>query len=310
MSFVLFRCYVNRYINKENSVEVSLLSGLFCFFKRKHMAEQTQRVWTPPPTIESLYAATDGNQFSSINRPTAGARTVTPLPDGKESLQLYSLATPNGQKVGILLEELGVPYDAHFISIMQGDQFGSGFVQVNPNSKIPSLTDKDGPGHEPIHLFESGAICLYLAQKFGKFLPSSERDVALMHCWIQWQMSAQGPMSGNFGHFFVYAPAGEVEARNYGVARYGMEVQRLCSVLNNHLENRQYIVGNEYTIADMIIFPWFQQIRTGYIHKSGIGANQFLNASQYQHVCRWADHLLERPAVQRGLKVCSTRPNL
>jgi GST-like protein len=206
------------------------------------------------------------------------------------------------------LEELGVPYDAHFISIMSGDQFTSGFVDVNPNSKIPALVDRGTSDGQPLHLFESAGICLYLAQKYGKFIPANPRDVADMHCWIYWQMAGQGPMAGNFGHFFVYAPPSEGSARNYGVARYGMETQRLCSVLDRHLSNRQFVVGEEYSLADMMILPWFLALRTGYKHSSGVTACDFLNIPQYTHVNQWADRLLQRPAVARGLKVCSERP--
>jgi len=277
---------------------------LICLFL-KEMAEES---WVPPPKIEDLYAAANGSQMSSINRPTAGPRQQKDLPVGKESLQLYSLATPNGKKVSILLEELGVPYDAHFISIMKGDQFDSGFVDVNPNSKIPALVDLDAEGG-PLKLFESGAICLYLAEKYGKFLPQNRRDLALANCWIQWQMAGQGPMTGNFGHFFVYAPANQIQARNYGVARYGMEVQRLCSVLDNHLSTHKYLVGEEYSVADIVVFPWFHQLLTGYKNSSGIAAGDFLSVSQYKHANEWAARILERPAVQRGLLVCNNPDN-
>mmetsp|Transcript_41946 Transcript_41946/g.58642 ORF Transcript_41946/g.58642 Transcript_41946/m.58642 type:complete len:277 (+) Transcript_41946:143-973(+) len=272
--------------------------------------EEETKEFTPPTKIEELYKKAEGNKFASINRPTAGPREERALPVGSSALQLYSLATPNGWKVGIILEELGVEYDAHFISIMQGDQFTSGFVNVNPNSKIPALVDNEGPGGRQISIFESGPIMMYLARKFKKFLPDNEYDLVQVECWVAWQLATQGVMTGNFGHFFVYAPKDQVEARNYGVARYGMEVQRLCDVLDRHLQDKEWIVGDQYTVADMIIFPWFHQVRTGYKHSSGIQAGDFLSVSQYKNALAWADRILARPAVQRGLKVCSSKPNL
>jgi len=263
------------------------------------MAEE----WTPPAKVEDLFKVTQGNQFSSINSPNAGARTERVLPVGDAPIQLYSLNTPNGQKVGILLEELGVKYDAHVISL-SGDQFTSGFVDVNPNSKIPAAIDKEGPGG-PIHLFESASIMLYLAEKYNRFIPTDKRLRTEVMNWLFWQVGGQGPMTGNFGHFMVYAPADKKDARDYGVARYGMEVQRLCSVLETHLSKRKFMVGEEYTIADMAIFPWFNQIRGAYKHKSGMSANEFLSVSKYVHTIAWADRILERPAVKKGLTVCS-----
>jgi len=170
--------------------------------------------------------------------------------------------------------------------------------------KIPSALDKDGPDGKPIHLFESASIVLYLAEKHNKFIPQDKRRKTEMMNWLFWQMAGQGPMTGNFGHFMVYAPGDKKETRNYGVARYGMEVQRLCSVLDQHLANNQYIVGDEYTIADMCIFPWFNQLKVGYKHKSGIGADTFLSVEQYKHANAWADRVGARPAVQRGITVC------
>jgi len=259
-----------------------------------------QKIWNPPAKIEDLFAATTGNAFSGLNSNKAGSRVEKELPDGKNSIQLYSTMTPNGIKVHILLEELGIEYDAHTINIGKGDQFNSGFVGVNPNSKIPALLDKHGPDGKPINVFESAAILLYLGEKFNKFLPATPRGKVDLYSWLFWQMAGQGPMSGNFGHFMVYAPDTKSETRDYGVARYGMEAQRLCSVLDIHLTGRKYILGDEYTIADMAIFPWFQQLRTGYIHKSGIGAKDFLSVDQYTHAIAWADRLNERPAVQRA----------
>jgi len=205
--------------------------------------------------------------------------------------------------VSILLEELGVEYDAHPISISKGDQFNSGFVQLNPNSKIPAIRDLDGPEGKPIDVFESASIMIYLADKFKKFLPTDPRLRTEAMTWIFWQMSAQGPMTGQFGHFFVYAPDDQIDTRNYGVGRYGMEVQRLCSVLDTHLQGKKYVVGEEYTIADMILLPWYNILRTGYQNKYGIMPNEFLTISQYKNANAWADRLLERPGVQRGLQV-------
>lgn len=219
---------------------------------------------------------------------------------------MFSLATPNGHKVGILLEELGVDYDAHVINIGKGDQFTSGFVSVNPNSKIPALLDKDGPDGQPISVFESVSICLYLAEKFkSPLLPADFRLRTEVLNWLMFQTSGQGPMTGNFGHFFVYAPPDKLEARDYGVGRYGMEVQRICSVMDRHLEGRTYFVGEQYSLADVVLFPWFHQLRVGYKHSSGVAAAQFLRVDQYTNCNAWADRILARPAVVRGLQVCS-----
>jgi len=261
-------------------------------------------VWKPPAKIEELFASTGGNQFAAINAPTAGPRVEQDLPVGSAPFQLYSLATPNGQKVGIILEELGIDYDAHSINIGKGDQFTSGFVGVNPNSKIPAAVDRDGPGGSPINLFESGSIVLYLAEKYQRFIPSDPRLRAEVMNWVFWQMGGQGPFTGQFGHFMAYAPADKVETRNYGVARYGMEVQRLCHVLDRHLATRTYLVGEEYTIADMMIYPWFRQLNVGYKHASGIGASDFLSVDNYKNVQAWAERVGSRPAVQRGVTVC------
>eukprot|EP00747_Dinoflagellata_sp_TGD_P074988 gnl/TRDRNA2_/TRDRNA2_158547_c0_seq1.p1 gnl/TRDRNA2_/TRDRNA2_158547_c0~~gnl/TRDRNA2_/TRDRNA2_158547_c0_seq1.p1 ORF type:complete len:285 (+),score=61.73 gnl/TRDRNA2_/TRDRNA2_158547_c0_seq1:84-938(+) len=262
--------------------------------------------WEPPKKIEELYDKTAGNKWSSINRPTAGARSDEELQVGTAPFQLYSLATPNGQKVGILLEELGIEYDAWTIPLM-GPQFGKGFVAASPNSKIPAAVDhKPAGGGAPLRLFESAGIMMYLAEKYGRFLPTEPRTRAECINWVFWQMAGQGPMTGNFGHFMVYAPDDKPEARNYGVARYGMEAQRHMSVLDLHLaDGRKWICGDDYTIADMICLPWFQMLRTvGYKHPNGVGAADFLSCDQYKHLNRWADELMKRPQVQRGLLVC------
>ena len=263
--------------------------------------------WAPPPRIEAIYA--EASSMGGMNCPTAGARSEGRLEIGAAPFQLYSLSTPNGQKVGILLEELGIPYDAHVIRIAQLQQFTTGFVDVNPNSKIPAAVDRcpvDGGG-APLRLFESASIMLYLAEKYGRFLPSCPRKRAECMNWVMWQTSGQGPMTGNFGHFFVYAPDDKGVAREYGVARYGMEVQRLCSTLDRHLSGcgGDFICGDEYTIADMIILPWFDVIRKkGYTHSNGVAARDFLNLAQYKHANAWADRLCVRPEVQRGMLVC------
>jgi len=204
-----------------------------------------------------------------------------------------------------MLEELGIDYDAHVVPLT-GDQFSSGFVGLNPNSKIPAAMDKEGPDGKPIHLFESASIVLYLAEKYNRFIPADKRLRQEVYNWLFWQMGGQGPMTGQFGHFFTYAPADKKEARNYGTARYGMEVQRICSVLDNHLSTRQYMVGDEYTIADMVIFPWFHSaLRKGYKHSSGVTGSDFLSVNKYVHLSAWADRILERPAVKRGVTVCT-----
>lgn len=261
--------------------------------------------WKPPLKIEELFAQTSGNQFAAINAPTAGAREQKDLPTGNASIQLYSLATPNGAKAGIMLEELGIDYDAFVINIAKGEQFTSGFVGVNPNSKIPCMVDRDGPGGKEIKLFESGSIVLYLAEKYNRFIPTDPFLRVECFNWMFWQMGGQGPMTGNMGHFLVYAPADKGEARDYGVARYGMDVMRLCDVLERHLATgRTYLVGEEYSVADIMCFPWYNQLRTGYKHASGVAAADFLTIERYVHCNQWADRIAARPAVQRGLTVC------
>lgn len=261
----------------------------------------------PPATIDDLYAATAGSKFSSINAPTAGARNNESVPVGSAPIQLYSLATPNGQKVGIVMEELGLDYDAWNINIGLGKQFSLGFVQVNPNSKIPAALDKNGPDGKPIQLFESASICLYFADKVKSPLsfPDNPRLRTEMINWLFWQMAGQGPMTGNFGHFFQAAPADQVAARNYGVARFGMEVQRLCDVLDKHLSDRTYLVGEQYSLADIVCYPWFRGVMSVAKHSSGRTAREFLQIDKYKNVMAWADRIAARPAVQRGVTVCS-----
>jgi len=282
--------------------------------------------WVPPQRIEELYASTAGNNFAAINAPTAGPRNETALESGPAPFQLYSLATPNGWKVGILLEELGIDYDAHVVNIGAGDQFSAGFVGAGPNSKIPSAIDHDGPGGKPLALMESGAIMLYLAEKYTEagFLPSDPRQRSECLQWVCWQIAGQGPMTGNFGHFMVYAPPDKCEARDYGVTRYGMEVQRLCDVLERHLAGygdfqgnagmrpegpREYLVGGRYSVADMACFPWAYMLRLkGYDRPGQPRAQEFLGFAKHTHLNAWLDRIAAREQVQRGIRVCNGKP--
>ena len=249
------------------------------------------KVWT--------WDAESGGTFASINRPIAGATHEKPLPVGKHPLQLYSLATPNGQKVTILLEELlalghsGAEYDAWLIKIGDGDQFGSGFVAVNPNSKIPALMDHSGA--TPIRVFESGAILQYLSEKFGAFLPTEPAARAECLSWLFWQMGSAPYLGGGFGHFYAYAPS----KMEYPINRFAMETKRQLDVLDKRLAVSQYIAGDEYTIADIAIWPWYGGLVKGRLY----GAAEFLSVHEYQHVMRWADAIDARPAVQRGRRV-------
>jgi len=267
-------------------------------------------MWNPPQKVEEIYKLNKSHAFSAINRPTAGPQYEEQLPMGKAPFQLYSLATPNGQKPAILLEELGIAYDAHVIRIMACAQFSSGFVNVNPNSKIPAALDcapaDFGP---PIRLFEASSIMLYLAEKHNRFLPTDPRKRAETLNWLIFSQT-QATITGNYGHFFTYAPDNEVDARNYGVNRYAMDVQRMCNVLDRHLsDGRRYLIGSEYTIADMAVLPWFYLLRIGYVHgASNIKTKDFLNVAQYRHVNAWADRLYARPEVQRGMLVCRKKP--
>jgi len=251
-----------------------------------------------PPKIWTWNQA-NGGQFASINRPVAGPTHDQALPVGRHPLQLYSLATPNGVKVTVMLEELlvlghtGAEYDAWLIRIGDGDQFGSGFVEVNPNSKIPALVDRSGAA--PVRVFESGAILVYLAEKFGAFLPTEPARRAECLSWLFWQMGSAPFLGGGFGHFYAYAPI-KIE---YAIDRYAMEVKRQLDVLDRQLAERPYIAGADYTIADMAIWPWYGALVKGLVY----GAGEFLQVQDYTHVQRWADQVAERPAVQRGRKV-------
>jgi GSH-dependent disulfide-bond oxidoreductase len=258
-----------------------------------------------PPKVWTWNKASGGT-FANINRPIAGATHEKDLPTGRHPLQLYSLGTPNGVKVTILLEELlalghrGAEYDAWLIQISKGDQFGSGFVSVNPNSKIPALLDRSGP--KPIRVFESGSILLYLAEKFGAFLPREPGARAETMSWLFWQMGSAPYLGGGFGHFYTYAPV-KIE---YAIDRFAMEVKRQLDVLDRRLSENAYLAGAEYTIADIAVFPWYGGLIKGWAY----GAAEFLSVHEYRHVQRWADGLLQRPAVQRGRMVNRTTGEL
>jgi GST-like protein len=251
-----------------------------------------------PPKVWTWHKPS-GGQFANINRPIAGPTHDKDLPIGQHPLQLYSLGTPNGVKVTIMLEELlalghkGAEYDAWLIKIGDGDQFGSGFVAVNPNSKIPALVDRSGP--TPVRVFESGSILLYLAEKFAAFLPTEAGSRAECLSWLFWQMGSAPYLGGGFGHFYAYAPT-KIE---YAIDRFAMEVKRQLDVLDRRLGESEFIAGGTYTIADMAVFPWYGGLAKGWLY----GAAEFLSVQDYKHVQRWADMLLERPAVRRGRMV-------
>jgi GST-like protein len=256
--------------------------------------------YTPPPVW--TWERPSGGRFENINRPIAGATHEKELPVGRHPLQLYSQGTPNGVKVTIMLEELlarghsGAEYDAWLIRIGEGDQFGSGFVAVNPNSKIPALVDRSGP--VPIRVFESGAILLYLAEKFGEFLPTEPSTRAECLSWLFWQMGSAPYLGGGFGHFYAYAPK-KIE---YAIDRYAMEAKRQLDVLNRRLAETEYLAGTDYTIADIAVWPWYGGLVKGWLY----GAAEFLQAQEYKNVVRWADSIGNRPAVKRGRMVNRT----
>ncbi|HVL78609.1 MAG TPA: glutathione-dependent disulfide-bond oxidoreductase [Sphingomicrobium sp.] len=249
-----------------------------------------------PPKVWS-WEQPSGGKFASINRPIAGPTHEKSLPVGKHPLQLYSLATPNGQKVSIMLEELlerghsGAEYDAWPIDISEGDQFASGFVDINPNSKIPALVDRSGS--EPVRIFESGAILVHLAETFGELLPASGPGRAETLSWLFWQMGSAPFLGGGFGHFYVYAP----EKFEYPINRYAMEAKRQLDVLDRRLATSEFVAGPDYSIADIAIWPWYGQLALGRIYDD---AAQFLSAHEYEHVQRWATAIDARPAVRRG----------
>ena len=256
------------------------------------------KVWT--------WSQPNGGRFASINRPVAGATHDEPLPRGRHPMQLYSLGTPNGVKITIMLEELlalgysGAEYDAWLIRIQDGMQFGSGFVQVNPNSKIPALLDCSG--QQPVRVFESGAILMHLAEKFGAFLPTEPAKRAECLSWLFWQMGSAPFVGGGFGHFYAYAPV-KIE---YAIDRYAMETKRQMDVLNQRLAQQRYVAGDDYTVADMAIWPWYGAMARGEMYEAG----EFLQVHEYTHVLRWAQELFERPAVRRGRMVNRVRGEL
>ena len=262
------------------------------------MSDSTEYI---PPKVWT-WEKPSGGTFSNINRPIAGATHEKELPVGKHPLQLYSSGTPNGQKATIMLEELlalghsGAEYDAWLIRIGEGDQFGSGFVEINPNSKIPALMDRSEP--TPIRVFESGAILMHLADKFGAFLPTEPTARAETLSWLFWQMGSAPFLGGGFGHFYAYAPA----KLEYPINRYAMEVKRQLDVLDRRLADNEFVAGDDYTIADMAIWPWYGGLVKGWLY----GAAEFLSVQDYKNVARWADQIFARPAVARGRKVNRT----
>jgi GST-like protein len=261
------------------------------------MSDTANTEYTPPKIW--TWNKGNGGRFANINRPIAGPTQNKTLPVGKHPLQLYSLGTPNGVKVTILLEELlalghsGAEYDAWLIRINEGDQFGSDFVSINPNSKIPALLDRSGA--EPVRVFESAAILMYLAEKFGALLPEGGQDRAACLSWLFWQMGSAPYLGGGFGHFYAYAPV-KIE---YAIDRFAMETKRQLDVLDRHLANSPYMVGDQYTIADIAIWPWYGALAKGLLY----GSAEFLQVHEYTHVNRWADQVGARPAVKRGRMV-------
>lgn len=253
--------------------------------------------YTPPKVWQ--WQQGNGGKFANINRPVSGATHEKELPIGKHPLQLYSLGTPNGQKVTIMLEELlalGIQeaeYDAWLINIGEGDQFGSGFVDINPNSKIPALVDRSGK--DPIRVFESGSILTYLAEKFSVFLPTAQPERAETLSWLFWQMGSAPFAGGGFGHFYAYAP----EKYEYPINRFAMETKRQLDVLDKRLADNKYVAGDNYTIADIAIWPWYGALVKGWLYD----AAEFLSVHEYKNVIRWADEVYARPAVQRGRRV-------
>jgi len=257
-------------------------------------AYEPPKVWT--------WNKESGGRFASINRPIAGPTHEKELPVGRHPLQLYSLATPNGVKVTVMLEELlalghaGAEYDAWLIDIGKGDQFGSGFVAINPNSKIPALLDRSGP--EPIRVFESGSILLYLAEKFGALLPKDIKTRTEALSWLFWQMGSAPYLGGGFGHFYAYAPS-KIE---YAIDRFAMETKRQLDVLDRRLADNEYLSGGDYSIADIAVWPWYGALAKGLLY----GGGEFLSVQDYRNVQRWTDQIAKRPAVQRGRMVNRT----
>jgi len=251
-----------------------------------------------PPAVWT-WNKESGGRFANINRPIAGPTHDKDLPVGRHPLQLYSLGTPNGVKVTVMLEELlalghaGAEYDAWLVKINEGDQFGSGFVAANPNSKIPALVDRSGP--TPVRVFESGAILMHLAEKFGAFWPTDTAARAECLSWLFWQMGSAPFLGGGFGHFYAYAPS-QIE---YAIDRYAMEVKRQLDVLDRRLAESPYLAGDDYTIADMAVWPWYGTLVKGQLYEAG----EFLQVQEYENVLRWTDQIAQRPAVRRGRMV-------
>jgi GST-like protein len=260
----------------------------------------TDPTYTPPPIW--TWNKESGGKFASINRPVAGPTHEKALPVGRHPLQLYSLGTPNGVKVTVMLEELlalghaGAEYDAWLVRINDGAQFGSGFVDVNPNSKIPAMVDRSGA--QPVRIFESGAILMHLAEKFGAFLPREGAARAECLSWLFWQVGSAPFLGGGFGHFYAYAPS-KIE---YAIDRYAMEVKRQLDVLDRRLAQVRYVAGDEYTIADMAIWPWYGALAKGQLY----GAGEFLQVQEYRNVLRWTDEIAQRPGARRGRMVNRT----
>ena len=260
----------------------------------------SEPAYTPPAVW--TWNKESGGKFANINRPVAGPTHEKDVPVGRHPLQLYSLGTPNGVKVTVMLEELlalghaGAEYDAWLIQINDGAQFGSGFVAVNPNSRIPAMVDRSAP--QPVRIFESGAILVYLAEKFGAFLPRDGAARAECLSWLFWQVGSAPFLGGGFGHFYAYAPS-KIE---YAIDRYAMEVKRQLDVLDRRLAETRYVAGDEYTIADMAIWPWYGALTKGQLY----GAGEFLQVQEYRHVLRWTDEIAQRPAARRGRMVNRT----
>ncbi len=261
----------------------------------------TQEDYTPPPVW--TWNKANGGRFATTNRPIAGATHEKELPVGQHPMQLYSQGTPNGVKVTVMLEELlalghhGAEYDAWLIRISEGDQFGSGFVAINPNSKIPALLDRSGP--TPIRVFESGAILVHLAEKFGALLPTDPAARAETLSWLFWQMGSAPYLGGGFGHFYAYAPS----KMEYPIDRFAMETKRQLDVLDRRLGESEYLAGSDYSIADIAVWPWYGGLVKGWLY----GAAEFLDVTSYKHVQRWANAIGERPAAQRGRMVNRTQ---
>ncbi|MGE4069581.1 MAG: glutathione-dependent disulfide-bond oxidoreductase [Lysobacterales bacterium] len=253
--------------------------------------------YTPPKIW--VWNKENGGRFAKINRPFAGATHEQELPTGQHPLQLYSLATPNGVKVTVMLEELlalghaGAEYDAWLININEGDQFGSGFVSINPNSKIPALLDRSGP--TPVRVFESGAILMHLAEKFGAFLPTAAGKRAECLSWLFWQMGSAPYLGGGFGHFYAYASS----KMEYPIDRFAMEAKRQLDVLDRRLADSEFLAGADYSIADIAVWPWYGALAKGLLYDAG----EFLQVQDYRHLQRWTDQIAQRPAVQRGRMV-------